>query len=1568
MLDRGRRMKSYTLAAITLASICLASAARGQSCTNLNISPSTLPDGAVGRSYLQMLTATGGTPPYVFGVKSGALPDGLRINADRITGTPTVAGSFSSTLIAIDSGTCTGTRAYNVNIVDPSATMCPQLFISPTSLPSATLGTSYAAHFTGGGGTAPYTFGLPQSGPPGLSLVNGTLSGSPNRTGVFDFDVSITDAKNCTNTQHFELEVLPPGCPANTTLVLSPMSGTAVDPTKPVTFSWTAVNGASRYDVLVSSDGGATYNTVASTADPTTLSAAAPLGVGSYLASVRTIFNATCSTRSALTQFSVGSAGCGTIPPTLNGPAAGSRLTDPSVLFQWSAVPDATSYEVFTSVNGAAFTSIANTSDTSATRIVPVGTIDWYVQADFATCNPLKSSISRFTTSSTNCSGGTVSVVSPPNGSTASSPVTFLWNAVPSATAYRIWFSVDGAPPTILARVTTTTVTLPVPSGAADWYVEALFDSCPSIVSPHNQFTVQRSANCGTAAPALAAPINTDVTTPVTFKWSAATGAVEYHLWYAIAGDALTDGGLTTALQVQRDLAPGTYSWFVEAVYSGCPSVPSATASFRVPDTGTNCRGAAPMVLAPSNGAMSVASPVTFSWTTVPGATNYRVFASINGGTVQLVGRTNDATLKKAIPQGSVVWFVEAAFNGCAATHSPLARFTVPPASNCPKTKPQLLTPADGDANVTTPVTLSWSPVSGATSYVVVARPARGAATVIGETTLTQLQRDVPAGTIDWWVIALGSGCDGLVSASRSFTVPTPPGCTSRRPHPLAPADDSVDVASPVHFAWTKSARATSYRLFAALDGDDPAPVATTSSNEISVPMPSGHIRWFVEAVFDSCPALFSAMNDVTVAAAASCSPPSRPVAHVAAQVLSATEYNVRWTGVTNASVYELQESSSANFANATTITVTGVNWMTTHTATTAPVPYFYRVRAVSACSDDKSPYSKVVGIRIIPPNAAATRNRVSAEVGAQNTVTQTVTIPATFAGQTFTARADKPWITITPSSGVVPSGGLTLTVTSDPNALNVGTNHAAIHITYSSAGSTGRIETDGNTTSTVPVSISLVTPVAPDTKASPPPDSLIIPAVGHGPGANASQFQSDIRLANVSSQPMSYLLNFTPTATDGTQTGNTTTIQVDPGATTALDDILATFFGAASDGSSSGMLEIRPLTTTSSSSLFSNVPNNVLASVASSRTYNVTANGTFGQFIPAIPFSQFVGRGSILSLQQIAQSASYRTNFGLLEAAGEPASVVIHVFDKTGNDIADIPESLLPSEHLALNGLLVANNIALDDGRVEIEVTSATGKVSGYASVLDNRTNDPLLVSPVLKGSVNSTRYVIPGVAYTNSIANWRTDARLYNSGSSAVTATLTYYPQAGSSDSTPLIRTTTIASGETKDLDNILNATFGVTAPNAGGSVLVTTAATSSIIASARTYAVASNGGTIGQFVPAVTPNDSVGVGDRALQLLQLEQSDAFRTNIGLAETTGSTVTAEVSLVLPDSKVTPVITVPLAPNQFTQLSLAAFGLTDPVYNARVSVKAVDGDGKLTAYGSLIDNVSQDPTYVPAQ
>jgi hypothetical protein len=135
---------------------------------------------------------------------------------------------------------------------------------------------------------------------------------------------------------------------------------------------------------------------------------------------------------------------------------------------------------------------------------------------------------------------------------------------------------------------------------------------------------------------------------------------------------------------------------------------------------------------------------------------------------------------------------------------------------------------------------------------------------------------------------------------------------------------------------------------------------------------------------------------------------------------------------------------------------------------------------------------------------------------------------------------------------------------------------------------------------------------------------------------------------------------------------------------------------------------------------------------------------------------------------------------------------------------------------------------------------------------------------------------------------------------------------------------------------------------------------------VATARTYTQLTSG-TYGQFIPAATPASAVGNGEGSLQLLQLESSDRFRTNVGLAETSGGPATVRVSLILPDSKFAISTEIPLAANEFKQFPLASFG-AGTVYNGRVTVSVISGSGRVTAYGSVIDQRTQDPTYVPAQ
>jgi hypothetical protein len=237
----------------------------------------------------------------------------------------------------------------------------------------------------------------------------------------------------------------------------------------------------------------------------------------------------------------------------------------------------------------------------------------------------------------------------------------------------------------------------------------------------------------------------------------------------------------------------------------------------------------------------------------------------------------------------------------------------------------------------------------------------------------------------------------------------------------------------------------------------------------------------------------------------------------------------------------------------------------------------------------------------------------------------------------------------------------------------------------------------------------------------------------------------------------------------------------------------------------------------------------------------------------------------------------------------------------------------------------------------------------------------------PAIASQISATRYVIPGIAdLNNGAANFHSDMRIYNGGTAAVTATLTYRPQ-GSPGSATVAAPVTIGPGEVKAFDNVLPSLFNVT--NSGGAVLLTTAASSSLVVTGRTYSIDSKSGTFGQFIPGVTPAEGIGLGDRALQVLQLEQSQNFRSNLGLAELTGNPAKVRVSLYLPDSKVTPSTEVDLAANEFRQLSGVIAGMNPGnTYNARITVEVISGTGRVTAYGSVVDNATQDPTYVPAQ
>jgi hypothetical protein len=80
-----------------------------------NSSP-TLRDGFVGEPYAANLFASGGTQPYDWEIVAGALPDGLDLRDNQISGTPETAGMFTFTARVTDKAGATAEQTFTITV------------------------------------------------------------------------------------------------------------------------------------------------------------------------------------------------------------------------------------------------------------------------------------------------------------------------------------------------------------------------------------------------------------------------------------------------------------------------------------------------------------------------------------------------------------------------------------------------------------------------------------------------------------------------------------------------------------------------------------------------------------------------------------------------------------------------------------------------------------------------------------------------------------------------------------------------------------------------------------------------------------------------------------------------------------------------------------------------------------------------------------------------------------------------------------------------------------------------------------------------------------------------------------------------------------------------------------------------------------------------------------------------------------------------------------------------------------------------------------------------------------
>jgi uncharacterized protein (TIGR03437 family) len=172
----------------------------------LGIATSSLPPATEGTPYIATLAANGGTTPYSW--SATGLPSWLNLSSSgQLSGTPPAAGSAGSypfTVTVQDVGSQSTSVPLSLQV---NAT--PLVIITTSPLPDGREGSVYGASFLASGGKAPYTWsatGLPAF----LNLASsGNLTGLPTvgSAGPYSFTVTVGDALGNKVSGPFSLKV-----------------------------------------------------------------------------------------------------------------------------------------------------------------------------------------------------------------------------------------------------------------------------------------------------------------------------------------------------------------------------------------------------------------------------------------------------------------------------------------------------------------------------------------------------------------------------------------------------------------------------------------------------------------------------------------------------------------------------------------------------------------------------------------------------------------------------------------------------------------------------------------------------------------------------------------------------------------------------------------------------------------------------------------------------------------------------------------------------------------------------------------------------------------------------------------------------------------------------------------------------------------------------------------------------------------------------------------------------------------------------------------------------------------
>jgi len=231
---------------------------------------------------------------------------------------------------------------------------------------------------------------------------------------------------------------------------------------------------------------------------------------------------------------------------------------------------------------------------------------------------------------------------------------------------------------------------------------------------------------------------------------------------------------------------------------------------------------------------------------------------------------------------------------------------------------------------------------------------------------------------------------------------------------------------------------------------------------------------------------------------------------------------------------------------------------------------------------------------------------------------------------------------------------------------------------------------------------------------------------------------------------------------------------------------------------------------------------------------------------------------------------------------------------------------------------------------------------------------------------NTNLVRF-IPAAAVASGAegAFFQTDVDVSNADGQSVTYHFMWLPRGEDNSEPTASETFSLGAGMCARYNNVLSEVFDLQPNSLGALALVSSSP--HLLAMSRTYNTPSGeaAGTYGQAIPAIPASEFISSGDRRRILFASENED-LRFNIGCQN--GRDTTTVVKLELFGADGTPLETrqmslSPLSNKQYNRV----FEDHQPV-NGYVDVWTDTADGSFYCYGSVLDNVTSDPTTILPQ